>query len=280
MSTPGQPPDPGDGSQNQPGGSPSDPYAPGQPADGGQPGYPQNDPAGQQYPQGGAYPQGGGYPQGGAYPQGGGYPQGGAYPQGGGYPQGGAYPQGGYPQGGYPPPGYGGGYPGGQAVLDAPVRPTTVTAAFWCWILTAVGALATVIFALTSPVWDDAVRAGIRVSGNVNVDPQQVVNISRISLIVVFVILIGVYLLFAFKMRDGRNWARIVLTVFGGLTLLSAIRPTVGNVEYNGVVYQTNQGPTWVTAVLALVGIVLMFVGPSNQYFAAHKAFRLGQYRR
>jgi hypothetical protein len=135
------------------------------------------------------------------------------------------------------------------------------------------------ILTLTSPVWDDAVAAGVRSSGQ-QVDVQTLVTVTKTILIVIFLIFAAVYLLFAFKMRAGRNWARITLTVFGALTLLSVVTAgstssvTVGSETYSA----GSRGPSWLTAVVALVGIVLMFVGESNRFFAASKAHRQRRY--
>src|SRR6478736_9484470 len=277
----------------------------GQPGQGGgypgqQPGYPSQQ-GGYPGPQGGQPGQGGGYPgQQPGYPsQQGGYPgpQGGQPGQGGGYPsQQGGYPgqQGGYPgqqggqpgypgqQGGYPGPqgGYGapGGYPGGAypapgggyggALPPEPVRPNTVTYAFYCWLATAVVSIIGLILTLTSPIWDIAVNAATR-QNNVSLQGtsvQSLINTLKIFTVVIALIFVAVYLLFAFKMYAGRNWARIVLTVFGALTLLSAFTPTSRSVTVGSEVYNINTGAWagYVTALLALIGIVLMFLAPSN----------------
>jgi hypothetical protein len=135
---------------------------------------------------------------------------------------------------------------------------------------------------LASPVFNEAVDFGLQQSG-VNVDASAVANTVRITAIAIAVILVAVYLLFAFKMRAGRNWARIVLTVFGALSILSAVTPgggmTRGSFVIDGRVFQVTQAPTWAGAVLAVIGIVLMFLAPSNKYFTDHKAWQMRQYR-
>jgi len=90
------------------------------------------------------------------------------------------------------------------------------------------------------------------------------------------VIFVGVYLLFAWKMFAGRNWARIVLTVFGALSLLSALTPTSRTVTVNSETYNVTTGAWagWVQALLAVAGIVLMYLPLSNAYFKQSKAFR------
>ena len=257
MSTPGQSNHPGDRQQQYPSGSgePGDPFAagpPGYPGQGSQTGNPGN--LGQQ----GGYPSSpGGYPS-----QQGGYPG----------PQPGYSGQPPYPSG---PAGYPGSYPGGAGLPPEPPRPNTVSLAFWCWILTTVAALVGLIFTLTSPVWDDAINAGIRQSGsNVSFDVNSLVATIKVTSVVVFLIFAGVFLLFAFKMYAGRNWARIVLTVFGGLSVVSAVMPNTSSVNVNGQTFQPNSGPGWVTVVLAVVGIVLMYLPLSNKYFADSKARR------
>jgi len=287
MSTPVQPNDPNAGDPFSKGAASTagNPYSAGPPAGSGQGDY-SSGPSG--YPPQG-YPAPGGSSQG--YPSQG-YPAQG-YP--GQQPPGQqSYPGPGYPgqpgqQGGYPtqapyqgaagyPGAYPGAYPGGAGLPPEPVRPNTVTYAFWCWILTTVASLVSLIITLTSSVWTDAVNAGVRQSGqSINIDVQSLVNTVKIISVFAFLVFAAVYLLFAFKMRAGRNWARIVLTVFGALTLLSAFTPTTSSVTVNNQVYSSNSGPTWVTAVLVLAGIVLMYVGQSNKFFADSKARRLGQ---
>ncbi len=284
MSTPNQP-----NQSNQPGDSPYNP-GPKDPFAAGQQGYPAPGQSGQPggYPgqQGGYQGQQGGYPG-----QQGGYPgqQGGYAGQQGGYPaQQGGYPaqQGGYQgqPGGYPPPpsypGAGGtGYGAyGGALPPEPVRPQTVTFAFWCWLATAVVSIIGLVLTLTSPIWDLAVQAGTRQQG-VNlqgVSVEGVVTTAKIFVAVVALVFVGVYLLFAFKMNAGRNWARIVLTVFGALTLLSAFTPTSRTVTVNSQVFNVDSGAWagYVTAALAVAGIVLMFLAPSNKFFTEAKAYK------
>jgi len=291
MSTPAAPNDPNAGDPfTKSAGSADNPYTPGPQAGSGQGDY-----SGGSYQSPGAPSQG--YPAPGYQPQGNppqGYPSQGYPGQQGyrgqqGYPGQQSYPGQGYPgqpgqQGGYPTQapyqgaaGYPGAYPGGAGLPPEPVRPNTVTYAFWCWILTTVASLVTLIITLTSSVWTDAVNAGVRQSGQpVNIDVQALVNTVKIVSVLVFLVFAAVYLLFAFKMRAGRNWARIVLTVFGALTLLSAFNTTTSSVTVNGQTYASSSGSGWVTAVLALAGIILMYVGQSNKYFADSKARRLG----
>jgi heme exporter protein D len=153
-----------------------------------------------------------------------------------------------------------------------------VTYAFYCWLATAVVSIIGLILTLTSPIWDLAVNAATR-QNNVSLQGtsvQSLINTLKIFTVVIALIFVAVYLLFAFKMYAGRNWARIVLTVFGALTLLSAFTPTSRSVTVGSEVYNINTGAWagYVTALLALIGIVLMFLAPSNKYFAESKTYK------
>src|SRR6478735_3772693 len=172
---------------------------------------------------------------------------------------------------GYPSPNY----PRGSELPAEPVRPRTVELAFWCWILTTAISLIGLVLTLTSPVWADAVAAGVRSSDRGSIDVQSLVAVAKAILIVVFLISVVVYVLFAFKMRAGRNWARITLPVFGALSILASFTLATGSVTVNSETYSAGgRGPSWITAVVALVAIILMFVGESNRFFADSRASR------
>ncbi|MBM9475752.1 hypothetical protein JL107_04765 [Nakamurella flavida] len=217
-----------------------------------------------------------------------GYQQGYAGPQG--YGQQPGYPgqQGYQPQQGYPTPPSSSPYPGaygGGAEPAKPTRPGTVTGAFVCWVLTAVASIVGVVVVLTSPIWQQAIDEAAR-QGNLDasgIDVNNLVTVGKVLVIGVAVVLVALYLLFAFKMRAGRNWARIVLTVLGAFTVLSAFTPTTrGRVTVNGQEFVANSGPGWITAVLAIAGLVLMYLPASNAYFGAakrHKAWLVAQGR-
>ena len=78
---------------------------------------------------------------------------------------------------------------------------------------------------------------------------------------VVFTIIAALYALFAFKLRAGRNWARIVLTIIAVLDLLGLISRNGNPIGYVG-------------ALAAIVGCVLSYLPNSGAYFAAVKASR------
>jgi hypothetical protein len=159
----------------------------------------------------------------------------------------------------------------------------TVKLAFYDWLLMTALSVVTLIVTLNSPIWDLAVQAGLRqanTQGGIAIDASSLVTTTKIIIVVVFGIFAALYLFFAFMMYGGRNWARIVLTVLGALTVLTAVTPTTGSVTVNGTTYTaTNYGINWISGILAVVAIVLMYLPQSNIYFKAAKAHRKGAVR-
>lgn len=172
-------------------------------------------------------------------------------------------------------------YPSSDAntPLDRPalVAPSSVKGAFLIYVIAAVVSVISIVLVVTSGVWNEAIAAaGTDVTAD-GTSATSLVNTAKVASIVVGVIFIALYLLFAFKMRAGRNWARIVLTVLSVLSILSAARATA-SITVQGRVYSvgSSQAIGWIGAVLAIVAIVLMYLSASNAYFAASKTARRG----
>lgn len=243
----------------------------------------QQDQSQQNYPQQG-YPQN---PQQPGHPQqgtpSGGFPQQG-YQQPG-YPQQG-YPQPGYPQ--YPPPGYPQGNP--YAAPPAPEhdtaalsRPATINAAFW--IAVVVPLLATVLIVVNTFLQQEAIRSSISASDPEVRELAGTAALVGIGFVVFFfAVLSGLWILFGFKMRAGRNWARITLTVFASLWLLVSVLNLLGATSM-GMTYGSGDVPappdpsggmvalSYTQAGLGLVAmaafLVLVYLKPSNWFFQA-----------
>ena len=235
-----------------------------------QPPYP---PPGQEpgpYPQGpdprGPLPQHpyqqGPYPQGPA-PQGpAGYPGEGGYPGQAGHP--GAMP--GPDQGGYPgaaPPPYGSD-PYGQYGPALSQRPKEVDTSFWLWIGSMVVSLlgAILTFSQFDGIRQQAIDEALRA------DPtfdrqffESTFDAVLIAGLVFGLLLVALELFFILKMRAGRNWARIVLTVLGAISVLGALF----------VLGQPQPAATLVTSVLSLLlvvgAIVMMYHKGANPWF-------------
>ncbi|MEQ0558127.1 hypothetical protein ABJI51_03505 [Amycolatopsis sp. NEAU-NG30] len=154
--------------------------------------------------------------------------------------------------------------PASSAGPVAPARPGTVEGAFWAFIaatvISLVGGL--LIFGSRDTIADAMREANRRGNGALTeAQIDQAVTVTMVIAVVIAVIIAALYLLFAFKLRAGRNWARIVLTVLTALQLLSVLVGQSTVVQY-------------IAVLAALVGVVLSFTGPSNAYFAAAKTPR------
>lgn len=204
-----------------------------------------------------------------------------------------SYAQPGYAQSGYPPPGYGqppagqygmpaypgGGYPGygqGAAQVAAPRRPSSVATAFALWMLILLVSLASTAL-LFSGDYFDQVRASLGDVAGADVAVELGKSVLMVLVIISVVVSLFIYLFFGLKMYTGRNWARIVLTVLGGLSVASSsLGGTTASVS--GVDLDLRPESVvvigWVQIVLAAAAIIAMFLPASNAYFRASKAYR------
>jgi hypothetical protein len=229
-----------------------------------QPGGGQGDPAGQ-----GGPPQGWNapppYPQGGQPP----YPQGGQPP----YPQGSPQP---YPQGSPPPypqgsPPYGQQSPGYAPAPSAPTgygapapveRPVTVRAGIGAFVANLI--LGVIVAIITFADIDKIVARTMAASN----DPNVTEGIIRSALVVgavIGLVLVALNVLFLWFAWQGRNWARIVLWVLGGLNVVSGLLGLSGAGSSGQTGFVTAIGVFQLLLVIA--GIVLLALKPSNEWY-------------
>ncbi len=146
------------------------------------------------------------------------------------------------------------GSPGGPA-LPAPKE---VQISFWIWIA---GAALSVISALLAFTQKDELAKTMRENpGTAGMTPQEfdaAVNFGLIFAVAIGIVLAGLYVLFAFKARAGRNWARVVLTVLTALGLLSMLLSR----SLSGLP----------TTVISVVAVVLLYLPNSKAYFDSMK---------
>ncbi|RKT57898.1 hypothetical protein [Saccharothrix australiensis] len=145
-------------------------------------------------------------------------------------------------------------HPGGHAL---PV-PKEVRVSFWIWIAGAVLSVVGSLYALTQR---DEIADVLRRQPNASeLSPEQfdaAVTTSVLFAVVLGVVFAGLYVLFAFKARAGRNWARVVLTVLTALGLLS----TLFGASVSGLF----------TSLISVVAVVLLYLPNSKAYFDAVK---------
>ncbi|WP_410671579.1 hypothetical protein [Amycolatopsis sp. cmx-4-68] len=146
----------------------------------------------------------------------------------------------------------------------AAARPGTVEGAFWAFIAsTVIGLVGGLLIFANRDAIATTLRDSNRRNGGSLTDAQidQAVTVTMIVALVIAVVISALYLLFAFKLRAGKNWARIVLTVITALQLISLLagQSTIGG---------------FISVGAAVIGVVLSFMPPSNAYFAAAKTVR------
>ncbi|HET9138686.1 hypothetical protein [Actinophytocola sp.] len=111
---------------------------------------------------------------------------------------------------------------------------------------------------------EDAARESLRRSNGsfTESDVDAAVTFSIVFTVIVGLIFMGLFLLFAYKMRAGRNWARITLTVLGALGIISSL----ANLRLAGGLELVI---SLIQAAVILGAIVFMYRSDSNQYYNA-----------
>ncbi|MCX2728875.1 hypothetical protein OOZ19_01350 [Saccharopolyspora sp. NFXS83] len=192
----------------------------------------------------------------------------------------------GTPPGGFPQTGY----PHSQRDFAEPARPVAVECAFWIAIV--VPLLVTVLYAVNSMLTQSFLTGTV---GSDSGDPalnQEVVGLmAGISFavflfVVVFeVVLTALWITFGFKLRAGRTWARVVLTVFAAFwALYSAGGLITGEPGLTGALAADTPTPAGIVALgyaqsavglLAMVAfLVLVHLPASNRYFQSSRFAR------
>ncbi|WP_137725238.1 hypothetical protein [Prescottella subtropica] len=177
------------------------------------------------------------------------------------------YPTGQYPAGQYPMP---------PAAPEHKPVPTDVATAFQLWLGVAglgvvylISALAFVYSDRTTFV--DQLMDEFAKQPDVQVTREQAEQLLVFGLvgtgILMTLVLGGLTLLLAFKMRKGRNWARMLLTMAGVFTVFSALPTLFGVGAATGGAALVMGGAGILQAVVAVGAIVLMHRKESNAYF-------------
>jgi hypothetical protein len=147
---------------------------------------------------------------------------------------------------------------GSAGLRGAP--PKRVDTAFWLYIAAAALSLVSLIVSLTTT---DATRTALQDQferQGVEVDPATIdaaVAAGATASVVFGLLYLAAYVLFAFFLRRGANWARIVLLVITALSLLDVL---------------SGFGIGALRVILGVVATVLVFTGESNDYFRGAKA--------
>ena len=197
-------------------------------------------------------------------------------------PYGGQVPPYGTPPGGYspapppPPPAYGGYGPapsappgwGGQA--PTPVeRPATVRFGLGAFVAELILGLIGGIYVLSN--YNSIIQRALD-QANVNTKlPESSIRAALIGGAAFALVIVALEVMFIAFAWNGRNWARVVLWVFGGLGIVSGLIGLSTNSQYGGF-YATLSIFQW---LLTIIGVVLLALKPSNDWFRYRKWRRM-----
>lgn len=132
--------------------------------------------------------------------------------------------------------------------------PSTIIAAFFGFLVSTVSSIAGAVVILGL---HDEIAATLR-RANPAMSPEQLDKLTLLGQavpVVIAAIIALVYLWLSFKLKAGRNWARVTLTVF---TLLQAASLVTTEPSWAG----------YVSCGVAVVATVLSYTSPSNRYIA------------
>jgi hypothetical protein len=137
--------------------------------------------------------------------------------------------------------------------------PKMVNNAFW--MIIAAGALWLISLLVAIPALDDpAMRSTfeqqMKASG-ANIDFESIKGIVVGTMVVVGLIGAGLYALVAFNVRKGKNWARILGTVFAALSIFSLLPLSIGTVA----------------VLLGIAAIVMLYLPASAPFFQKQQPF-------
>ena len=148
-----------------------------------------------------------------------------------------------------------------QGEPDARRAPAPVLIAFWIWIASAVLSL---VSAVLTPREKSEIVAALNTSKPQGLAPSQYVQYANTLItvsIVTLVLFAALYVFFAYKVRAGRNWARMTLTV---LMVIG-----VAYDAYTGTLFSSGIG-----LLISAVAVILVYLPPSSAYFAARRRLR------
>jgi hypothetical protein len=160
--------------------------------------------------------------------------------------------------------------PGGELPAAPPIEPTPaeplrppvpVQAAFWIWIA---GAVLSLVSAVLTPREKASIIGALRSAKPAGIPPNQYEQYAQTLIVVSIVTLVifaGLYVFFAYKVRSGRNWARMTLTV---LMVLG-----VAYDAYTGTLLSSGIG-----LLVSVVAVILVYLPQSAAYFARVRRLR------
>ncbi len=152
-------------------------------------------------------------------------------------------------------------------------RPRAVDLAFQASLAsTVIACVATVVTVLLDQVWlERFARQMLEESGQPTgeVDLATGVAVARVSLGIGVALFAALFVLFAVKMRAGRSWARLLLTVFAAVGVVNFLSAVASSGAELSLMWSLAE------VAFAVTAVVYMFRPESTSYFAEHRKRRL-----
>ena len=150
-----------------------------------------------------------------------------------------------------------------QMGTPRPATPVEVLTSVKLWFASiAVGLIGGILsYALTDQSAAVQAMADADTTGLTQAQLQAAVNVALIVGLVLVLILLGLQILFVFKMKAGRGWARIVLTVLAGFSAISTLTSISGGFTFSTAVSVISLG-------IVVAAVVFMFRPAANPYFS------------
>lgn len=141
-------------------------------------------------------------------------------------------------------------------------RPKTITYSFALWMVVAALNVLNLIgaFVLDRAALEREVRAANTGVSEEMID--QAVTVTVVTAFAIPIVFLAVFLVGAFQILKGRNWARVLLTVFGGLLILLSLLNAAVTSPLIGII----------VALVIGAAIAFMYVADSAAFFKARKA--------
>jgi hypothetical protein len=139
--------------------------------------------------------------------------------------------------------------------------PVPVRVAFWIWVVSAVLSL---VSAVLTPREKGEIINALTTAKPQGITPaqyEQYANTLIIVSIVTLVLFAALYVFFAYKVRAGKNWARMTLTV---LMVIG-----VAYDAYTGTLLSSGIG-----LLISAVAVILVYFPSASAFFAARKRLR------
>ncbi|QTE28283.1 hypothetical protein [Pengzhenrongella sicca] len=121
------------------------------------------------------------------------------------------------------------------------------------------------VFALSDQTQAIADLRASNASGLTEDQIESAVTLGITIALVLAVVMLALQVFFVFKMRAGRNWARIVLAILGGLSILSSLTSLASAMTVGSAI-------NFVSLLLLIAAMVFMFRPTANAYFSQPKA--------